>query len=156
MSNHETRWQPCRPDGCPTRLDLPSPRQETFLHGLHDVRHVMSGEWTWDTLVALYDGPLRFTHLRDTIRDLNTEAKWPGRKHLHLRDGPLNRTLRRLEQAELVRHTRESGFPRPATYELLPTARELLASATPLALWAEAHPELLDRVRKRREEESSG
>lgn len=155
MSNHQTRWQPHGSDDSQARSDLPPPGEEKFLRGLHDVRHVMSGEWTWDTLVALYNGPLRYTHLLDTIRDLNSETKWPGRKHLHLRDGPLNRTLRRLEQAELVQHTRESEFPRHATYELSSAARELLISATPLVLWAESHPNLLGRVRKRREEEKS-
>ncbi|WP_079195525.1 winged helix-turn-helix transcriptional regulator [Streptomyces acidiscabies] len=149
------RWRPCASDDCPTQLDPPSPHEDVFLQGLHDVRHVISGEWTWDILVALHDGPLRFTRLRDTIRELNNATKWPGIKHLHLRDGPLIRTLRRLEQAELVRHTRESDFPRPATYELTPPARELLISATSLVLWAEAHADLLDRARQRREEKNS-
>ncbi|WP_416968284.1 winged helix-turn-helix transcriptional regulator [Streptomyces sp. 4F14] len=111
---------------------------------------MISGEWTWDTLVALYDGPLHYTRLLDTIRNQNTAPRWPGRKHHHLQDSPLNRTLRRLEEAELVQHTRESGFPGRATYELMPAARELLVAATPLALWAEEHSELVDRVRHRR------
>ncbi|WP_107398071.1 winged helix-turn-helix transcriptional regulator [Streptomyces acidiscabies] len=132
---------------------MPSPGEERFLRGLHDVRHVMNGEWTWDILVTLCAKPLQYTRLLDTIRAQNNETRWPGRKHLHLQDSQLNRTLRRLEQAELVRRTRESVFPYRTTYELSIAARELLGASASLVLWTEVHSDLLERTRQRRKEE---
>lgn len=122
------------------------------MQGLHDIRHLLSGEWTWDVLVALFDKPLQYTKLLETIRDLDNDTGWPSRKHRHLQDSQLNRTLRRLEQGELVKRTREATFPYHATYEISLAARELLSAASSLVLWAEDHGSLLDRVRQRRKE----
>ncbi|MET7490490.1 winged helix-turn-helix transcriptional regulator [Streptomyces sp. NPDC005538] len=100
--------------------------------------------------MTLYAGPLHYTSLLNAIRGKDIDLGWPGRKHRRLQDSPLNRTLRRLEKGELVRHNRESDFPYRAMYELLPAAKELLAVAAPLAMWAQTHADLLDRARRRR------
>lgn len=118
--------------------------------GIHNVRHLVSGEWTWDVLVALRAGPLQYTILLNSIRSGETDTGWSRKKHRLLQDSPLNRTLRRLEQGELVTRSREPSFPYRATYELSLAARELLAGAAELASWAEMHPGLLDRARERR------
>ncbi|MFC4463974.1 winged helix-turn-helix transcriptional regulator [Streptomyces xiangluensis] len=132
-----------------------TPDDERFARGIHDVRQLMNGEWTWDVLIALHDGPLHYTSLLNVIREQDNDTGWPGRQHRRLQDSPLNRTLRRLEQGELVMHNREPDFPYHATYELAPAAKELLTVAAPLAMWAETHTDLLERARQRRAEESS-
>ncbi|WP_443049908.1 winged helix-turn-helix transcriptional regulator [Streptomyces sp. NBC_00287] len=103
--------------------------------------------------MALHNGPLQYTNLLNTIRAQDTDTGWPVRKHRRLQDSPLNRTLRRLEQGELIRHSREPAFPYRATYELSPAARELVAAVGPMVLWAEQHVDLLDRTKQRRREE---
>lgn len=172
MPDEMSRWQHRGPKSDPERpLDTapdehvqqePSnsltPDDRRFARGVHDVRYLMSGEWTWDVLIALHGGPLHYTSLLNVIRAQDNVAGWPGRKHRRLQDSPLNRTLRRLEQGELVKHDRESDFPYRATYELSSAAEELLSVAAPLAMWAETHSDLLDRARQRRraEDTSSG
>ncbi|MEU6351111.1 winged helix-turn-helix transcriptional regulator [Streptomyces sp. NPDC047072] len=133
-----------------------APDDERFLRGIHNTRHLMSGEWTWDVLVALHGGPLQYTALLDAIRSIQTGSAWPGKKHNYLRDGTLNRTLRRLEQGELVRHDREPVFPYRAAYELTSAAQGLLVVVAPLAEWAELNADLLKRARERRRIEESG
>jgi DNA-binding HxlR family transcriptional regulator len=114
----------------------------------------VNGEWAWDVLVALHRGPLHYTILLNNIRAQGTETGWYRRKRRVLQDSPLNRTLRRLEQGELVTHVRASDFPYHATYRLSSAARELLTGAAPLVLWAETHADLLNRARQRRCEEA--
>ncbi|WP_370880462.1 winged helix-turn-helix transcriptional regulator [Streptomyces aurantiacus] len=96
---------------------------------------------------------MQYTNLLDAIRAQGGDTGWPGRKHRRLQDSPLNRTLRRLEQGELIRRHRELEFPYHATYELSAAAMELLAAMAPLATWAETHTDLVDRARQRRHAE---
>lgn len=114
-----------------------------------------NGEWVWDVLVTLHRGPAQYTELLAAIQQRSTGKSWPGRQHHHLRDSTLNRTLRRLEQSELVTGTREPEFPYHATYQLTDPARELLVAAGPLVDWAEKNGELVERVRQRRRNEDS-
>ncbi|MFF4506668.1 winged helix-turn-helix transcriptional regulator [Streptomyces sp. NPDC001401] len=131
------------------------PGSDCYLQRAHDLRHLLSGEWVWDVLVALVDGPLQYTVLLDAIRSRQSGTCWPGRKHHYLRDGTLNRTLRRLEQGELVTHDREADFPYHSAYALTPAAKELLAMMVPLVEWAESNADLLERVRQRRHAEEA-
>ncbi|WP_157871411.1 winged helix-turn-helix transcriptional regulator [Streptomyces aurantiacus] len=96
---------------------------------------------------------MQYTSLLEAIRAQDSDTGWPGRKHRRLQDSPLNRTLRRLEQGELIRRHRELEFPYHATYELSVAATELLAVMAPLATWAETHTDLVDRARQRRRAE---
>ncbi|MFJ3779777.1 winged helix-turn-helix transcriptional regulator [Streptomyces sp. NPDC090075] len=155
MSDHTSRWRRRKPHDGKFRPDSPPLNKDRLLQGLHDVRHLLSGEWTWDVLVALIDKPLQYTRLLDTIRSFENDTGWPSRKHHHLQDSQLNRTLRRLEQGELVNRTREAKFPYHATYEISSAARALLTAASPLVLWADDYGDLLDRVRQRRREDVS-
>lgn len=132
-----------------------TPDDPEFVQRIHDVRHLLTGEWVWDVLVALYGGPLQYTNLLNAIRSKASETGWPGRKHRYLQDSTLNRTLRRLEQGELVRHDREPEFPYHATYELSPTVKELLTVVVPMVEWAETHADLLERARQRRHAEGA-
>ncbi|MCT9080470.1 winged helix-turn-helix transcriptional regulator [Streptomyces fulvoviolaceus] len=132
-----------------------TPEDEHFLQGIHNVRYLISGEWTWDVLVALHGGPLQYTILLDVIRSKQNGTGWPGKKHHYLRDGTLNRTLRRLEQGELVKHNREIEFPYRSAYELTSAAQELLAAVVSMAEWAESNEDLLERARQRRHAEDA-
>ncbi|QNP74969.1 helix-turn-helix transcriptional regulator [Streptomyces roseirectus] len=155
MPDRTSRWRRRKPDNSQTEPHSPTPDDHEFLQGLHDIRHLLSGEWTWDVLIALHAQPLLFTELRETIRSQDNTTGWPSRKHHHLQDNPLNRTLRRLQQGELITQSRSSVFPYRTTYELTRAARELLSAAAPLVVWTATHADLLDRARQRRKEDAS-
>lgn len=121
-----------------------------YLQSIHDLRRLLNGEWVWDVFVSLRSGPLQYTGILAAIRERSLENGWPGRNHTYLQDSTLNRTLRRLEEAELVDRLRENSFPYRTTYWLTPPAEQLLAAAMPFVEWAEEHSELLDRARRRR------
>ncbi|UIX34304.1 winged helix-turn-helix transcriptional regulator [Streptomyces sp. GQFP] len=135
---------------------FPTADSDRFLQGIHDVRHLISGEWTWDVLVTLHGGPLHYTILLDAIQSKQNGSGWPGKKHNYLRDGTLNRTLRRLEQGDLVKHNRETEFPYRSAYELTPPAKELLTAMVPVVVWAESNADLVEHARQRRRAEKSG
>lgn len=120
-----------------------------------DIRHLLSGEWVWDMLVALYPGPAQYTELLNSIQESAGVDGWPGVKHRRLRDSTLNRTLRRLERGELIERVREPDFPYRTTYHLTEPARELMDAASPMALWAEKHRALVGRARERQQAESA-
>jgi DNA-binding HxlR family transcriptional regulator len=144
------RWRRARESPESSRPD-----DDTYLQRGIDVRHILNGEWVWDVLVTLRRGPAQYTSLLEAIQSRSTDGGWPGRQHRHLRDGTLNRTLRRMEQSERVEGTREQEFPYRATYQLTSAAQELLAATAGLVDWAEQHSDLLDRVRERRRAETS-
>ena len=123
---------------------------ECYLQSIHDLRRLLSGEWTWDVLASLRLGPLQYTVLLAAIRERSLVNGWPGRTHEYLQESTLNRTLRRLEKAELVDRSREQKFPFRTTYSLMEPARQLLVAAAPLVDWTGEHAELLDRARRRR------
>ncbi|MFI0724341.1 winged helix-turn-helix transcriptional regulator [Streptomyces sp. NPDC021224] len=131
------------------------PDEETYLQRSIDVRHMTNGEWVWDVLVVLHRGPSQYTELLNAIQKRSTDDGWPGRQHRHLRDSTLNRTLRRLEQSELVVGIREPEFPYHATYQLTDAARNLLVAEEALVKWAEQHGDLVERVRQRRHDDNS-
>ncbi|MEV0225230.1 winged helix-turn-helix transcriptional regulator [Streptomyces sp. NPDC050704] len=133
-----------------------TPRDERYLQRIHDFRQLLNGEWDWDVLVALHSGPLRYGELLSAVRAQTPVNNWPNRSHRHLQDSTLCRTLSRLTEAELIECDHADHFPFPATYQLAPTARELLAVVAPAAEWTEAHPDLLIRVQKRRRGELGG
>lgn len=99
---------------------------------------------------------MRYTNLLNAIREKSSRNSWPGKQHQHIQDSTLNRTLRRLEQGELVQRCREDEFPYHVTYELTSAARELLVVIVPVIEWAESHADLLSRAQQRRHDEASG
>lgn len=146
-----TRWRRGR-NAPPTVL----PSDERYLQSVLDLRHLLSGEWVWDVFAALYQESAQYSNLLTTIQDRHVDDGWPGRTHRRLRDSTLNRTLRRLEQGELVDRIREAEFPYHTTYQLTPAARELLDLVVPAVGWVESHADLVERARQRRHEESPG
>jgi len=131
-------------------LPVPMLSGSAYLQRVHDLRHLLSGEWVWDVLTALVDGPQKYTDLLNSVRARQEDTGWPGKKHMYLRDGPLNKTLRRLEQGELVKRNQGDSFPYHTAYELTPAAQKLLVSVVPMVEWAESHADLLNRARQRR------
>jgi DNA-binding HxlR family transcriptional regulator len=125
------------------------------LQSMIDVRHLVGGEWAWDVLTALLVHPAQYGELLTTIQSVPVDNRWPGRTHRQLRDATLTRTLRRLEQCELVERVREAEFPYHTTYHISEPARELLCSMLPVVQWTERHQDLVIRARHRRHEEHS-
>jgi DNA-binding HxlR family transcriptional regulator len=165
LSRSATGWK-CRNAAGPDRifsgrwwprqrrpLESVRPYEGKYLQHIIDVRHLLAGEWVWDVLVTLNRSPAQYTELLATIQGCSGGDGWPGRQHRRLRDGTLNRTLRRLEQAELVESFKEKIFPYRTTYQLTEPAGELLESAMPLVLWAGRHGALVSRVKERRRAE---
>jgi DNA-binding HxlR family transcriptional regulator len=131
------------------------PDEKEYLQRIIDARHLLSGEWVWDVLVALHRNAAQYTELLVSIQETSVDDGWPGRNHHHLRDATLTRTLRRLEQGELVERVRETEFPYRTTYQLSPPARELISAAVPVVLWVERHQDVVLRARQRRHAEDS-
>lgn len=126
-------------------------RPENYLERLWDLRHLLNGEWIPDVLVALSSGPLRRGELLEKIRSTTVRNGWSARGRRNIADSVLNRTLTRLEAAEIVLHSRDdSVFPPVSSYQLSPAARELFESLIAPAQWAEKHNDLIKRVQQRR------
>jgi DNA-binding HxlR family transcriptional regulator len=147
-----------RTAGCGSQCSQQSRAVSDFrvhLQCLIDVRHLVSGEWSWDVLAALLVRPAQYGDLLAAIQDVAIDNRWPGRYHRRLRDATLTRTLRRLEQCELVERVRESEFPYHTTYHISGPARELLCSMIPVVKWTEQHQALVTRAQHRRHQEQS-
>ncbi|MFD5696507.1 winged helix-turn-helix transcriptional regulator [Streptomyces lasiicapitis] len=128
----------------------PTPNDERFLQLIHDFLHLLNGEWYWDVLIALSDGPLQYTRILNKVRASIPASNWPGRAHRNLQESTLSRTLLRLVQSELIERERATRFPFATTYRLTPPARELLFAMKPVAEWTETHCGLLVRAQQRR------
>jgi DNA-binding HxlR family transcriptional regulator len=139
----------------PERAASAAPDPRAYLQSIIDVRQLAGGEWSWDVMVALQTQPAQYSDLLAAIQKTPLSDIWPGRKHLHLRDATLTRTLRRLEQAELVARVRDTEFPYHTTYRLTAPAHELLDAMLPMTAWAQRHQSLIERTRKRRHGEQS-
>jgi DNA-binding HxlR family transcriptional regulator len=125
------------------------------LQAILDVRQITGGEWAWDVLLTLLQRPSQYGDLLATIQQTPVKNLWPGKNHRRLRDATLTRTLRRLEQSELVERVRDLEFPYHTTYHISEAARELSNSILPLVQWAEHHQDLIARAQHRRHEEQS-
>lgn len=124
---------------------------EKFLQRLWDVRYILRGEWVPDIFVALWLGPLRRGELLERIRSTSVPYGWSDGDTHNLHDRVMGETLKRLEAAEMVVHTRdEQAFPPVSLYSLSAEAEELFVALEPLVRWAEKHADLVERVRLRR------
>lgn len=111
------------------------------------------GKWVPDIIIVLSEGPMRSNDLFHEVRERNIEHRWSTG------DSPVSkqsftRTLHAMERDELVLRCEDnSQNPRAVYYELSPLVQEFLEDHTRAAVeWAEAHRELFDRVRQRRQE----
>jgi len=124
---------------------------EVSLQRLWDLRNLLNGEWIPDVLVALSSGPLRRGELLEKIRSTQVPNGWSDSDSRNLADTVMQRTLVRLEMAEMVEHTRDDrGFPPVSLYQLSAAAEELFAALEGPVSWAEKHDDLIQRVQQRR------
>jgi DNA-binding HxlR family transcriptional regulator len=124
---------------------------EKFLQRLWDLQNLFKGDWVPDIFFALSSGPLRRGELLEKIRSTQVPYGWSDSDSHNLHDRVMGETLKRLEAAEMVVHTRdEQAFPPVSLYSLSPAAEELFVAVEPLVRWADRHGELIDRARQRR------
>jgi DNA-binding HxlR family transcriptional regulator len=130
--------------------------EEKSLQRLWDLRNILNGEWIPDVFVALRAGPLRRGELLEAIRSTRVPNGWSGSDTRNLADTVMQRTLVRLEMAEMVEHTRdERAFPPVSLYRLSPAAEELFEALEGALCWAEKHDNLIERVQRRRRGEDA-
>lgn len=98
-------------------------------HGqLCPVRFVLStvsGKWQTLLILALEDGPLRFSEIKRVVGDITQRV--------------LTENLRALERDGHVTRTVDPGPPVAVSYELTALGHSLLGVVKPMALWAERH-----------------
>ncbi len=106
--------------------------------GLCPVRNVLApamGKWTSLIMLALEDGPQRFSWIKRNIGDVTSRV--------------LTQSLRRLERDGHLTRQVDPGPPVKVRYGLTPMGDELVALYRPLAVWAE---DRFDAVRDARAE----
>lgn len=124
---------------------------EKFLQRLWDLQNIFKGDWVPDIFSALSSGPLRRCELLDKIRSTSIPYGWSDGDTHNLHDRVMGETLKRLEAAEMIVHTRdEQAFPPVSLYSLSPAAEEFFVAVEPMVQWAEKHAELIERARQRR------
>ncbi|WP_051772751.1 diguanylate cyclase [Saccharothrix sp. NRRL B-16314] len=117
------------PDGQPSSAAVVAAQEPSYWQGLYEVIHLLKGEWVPAILAALADGPRHFTEILSTIHD-TTLGQPDSDRWLH--DSILGRTLRRMEDKNLVtRHEEPARFPKSTVYELTPRAATLLSALAP-------------------------
>lgn len=146
LRDRARRWQLRKPQVSA------SPQDGIFAQRVRDIHHLLNGEWIPDVLVVLSAGPQRYTDLLNSVRAKTDHDGWSGNRHRYLQESVLNRTLRRLEDMELVERQREPVFPCHTWYQLTPASQELLTALMPIAEWSENHTGLVQRARTRQQE----
>ncbi|MFE0104469.1 winged helix-turn-helix transcriptional regulator [Streptomyces sp. NPDC059009] len=138
-----------------TEDDTLAPEDARFTERFRDLRQMINGEWIPDILVALSEGPAQYSVVLSRVRERTKNDGWTSRRR-HLQESILTRTLRRMEQRELITHEREDSFPYHAHYRLTPAAVELLTAVAPFVSWAERHTDLVERARARHRANAAG
>ncbi|WP_409462219.1 winged helix-turn-helix transcriptional regulator [Amycolatopsis sp. GA6-003] len=85
----------------------------------------VGGKWTGMVVVALLDGPLRFSHLRETLGVSSAKV--------------LAETLRDMTRDGLVIRTDHQANPPHVTYELTGLGRSLLPVIDAMREWSDQH-----------------
>lgn len=125
-----------RPERCQAsdRHSVTTGDRTTCLRHLLTFAQMLGGQWHPDILMALADGPCRYTELLAKVRSTTVNDRC-------LQSSVLNRTLRRLERDELIRRVEEPGaWPRTVRYFLTPSAHDLLTTLAS-GLIQNQHPE---------------
>src|SRR6266498_2916546 len=119
---------------------------EKFLQRLWDLQNIFKGDWVPDIFFALSSGPLRRGELLEKIRSTPFPYGWSNSNTHNLHDRVMGDTLKRLEAAEMIVHTRdEQAFPPVSRYSLTPAAEDALVAVESLVQWAEQHSEMIER-----------
>jgi DNA-binding HxlR family transcriptional regulator len=105
--------------------------------GLCPVRTILStvmGKWSSLILLALEDGPLRFSAIKRTIGDISQRV--------------LTENLRALERDGYLTRNVVSGPPVEVHYKLTPIGDGIVQRFIPLVTWAVEHYETVQAARK--------
>ena len=104
--------------------------------GLCPVRNILStvtGKWSSLILLALEDGPMRFSAIKRVIGDITQRV--------------LTENLRALERDGYLVREVIAGPPVEVHYELTPTGADLVAHFVPLVTWASSNYERVQAAR---------
>lgn len=99
----------------------------------------VAGKWNISILVAVSEGPIRFTELERAVHGISRRM--------------LTLNLRNLERDGLVVRTVHPTVPPKVEYQATAMARELYGSLLALTAWAERHRESVTLARARYDEE---
>ncbi|MGW7514148.1 winged helix-turn-helix transcriptional regulator [Streptomyces sp. NPDC054796] len=126
-----------------------SAQLDLLTQNFRDVLHFMNGEWIPDVLVTLKNGPKLYTDLLYSVRANTCDDGWSDKHHRYLQESVLNRTLRRMEQTELIQRRRDSEFPYRVSYRLTSAADRLLHLMAPaVSAWCSENAELVVRAQQ--------
>lgn len=106
--------------------------------GLCPVRSILStvtGKWSSLILLALEDGPLRFSAIKRVVGDITQRV--------------LTENLRALERDGYVTREVLAGPPVEVHYELTKTGADLVVRFVPLVTWAAEHYAIVQAARQK-------
>ncbi len=108
--------------------------EESGLCPVRSILGTVTGKWSSLILLALEDGPLRFSAIKRVIGDITQRV--------------LTENLRALERDGYLTRKVVSGSPVEVHYALTPTGIDLVARFIPLVTWATAHYETVQAARR--------
>jgi DNA-binding HxlR family transcriptional regulator len=109
------------------------------VEAVRDALYVMGGKWKIPVLLALSEGPKRFTELQRTIEQITSRV--------------LSKELKELELNEFVRRTVYDSSPVIVEYELTPYSRTLDSLIIALRDWGLQHREhILNGCKQKRQQ----
>ena len=107
--------------------DCPIADCKKSVEAVRDALYVIGGKWKIPVLLALSEGPKRFTELQRTIQSITSRV--------------LSKELKELELNEFVKRTVYDASPVIVEYELTPYSRTLDPLITVLRDWGLQHRE---------------
>ena len=99
----------------------------------HAILELLSNKWLFLTVVALRDGPQRFSQLERRLSQVSAEM--------------LTQTLRLMERDGLVRRRVVEVMPPHVDYDLTPLGQEMSDLMRVICEWGEAHVPSVTRAR---------
>lgn len=113
---------------------------EALLCPIRSVLSKVTGKWQIIIVLALEDGPLRFSALKRTIGDVTQRVLTENLRNLQ-RDGYLTRSV-------------APGPPVAVSYELTDLGQQLVAVLKPIVLWANDNMKIVKAARREFEQAS--
>ncbi|MEL6620370.1 MAG: helix-turn-helix domain-containing protein [Pseudomonadota bacterium] len=113
---------------------------EALLCPIRSVLSKVTGKWQIIIVLALEDGPLRFSALKRTIGDVTQRVLTENLRNLQ-RDGYLTRSV-------------APGPPVAVSYELTDLGQQLVAVLKPIVLWANDNMKTVKAARREFEQAS--
>lgn len=131
-------------------MTTPESADTGLLNDWYRARALVAAELVPAIVVALLDGPLNYSEVRQAVESCHVAEGWNPR-HERLHESTLTRSLQQLTgDGLLLRQEIPGSFPRSVQYMLTPGARELVEAMRPVADWARQHDDLVEQARRRR------